>query len=504
MGYLGDDECLTACEDDDGCVAADLARPDDSGNSHCFKFYGDPSTIRTECDTSSSTEKCYKKVADSSGEPATDEDEGEQEEEKHEEDAIEPPVPEVEPDSVHAEPAVTDGSYYLQDRDTGRCVHPSGGHADRNGVKLVWHDGCDGTRLQFRMLDAGDGYYYLQDHDSGRCVHPLNGHADHNGVNLVWWDGCDGTRLQFKLVGVPSLSASEEDASDDVVAHMTDELKAVGEETETEVAKEDKAEAEVDKKLLSETTHPDPMPVSESHPESATLPPTPPESLEDGLKSAEVKAEIDKVEETKGDSHSKYGRNCLTLKAYALEVAPYLEEKINEGSLLVLRPILLGLGAADDEDDTQSACIDKLEAIFKELDNDESIQLPESISRQMLVEIKKEMRDEEGFLIWGRLTNLDAGCLLTSDRRDCMFEAISRDGGQYVYVDANRVGWSGTPTTFQQIAVRAGKVVHRATLMQHYAIGATQITATSQPHHSGTEHFDSATVAAIFKWDGAI
>merc|ERR1711988_406853 len=444
MGYLGDDECLTACEDDDGCVAADLARPDDSGNSHCFKFYGDASTIRTECDTSSSTEKCYKKVADSSGEPATDEDEGEQEEEKHEEDAIEPPVPEVEPDSVHAEPAVTDGSYYLQDRDTGRCVHPSGGHANSNGVKLVWHDGCDGTRLQFRMLDAGDGYYYLQDHDSGRCVHPLNGHADHNGVNLVWWDGCDGTRLQFKmvpsgdgyyylqnrdtsrcvhpsgghansngvelvwwdgcdgtrlqfkLVGVPSLSASEENASDDVVAHMTDELKAVGEETETEVAKEDKAEAEVDKKLLSETTHPDPMPVSESHPESATLPPTPPESLEDGLKSAEVKAEIDKVEETKGDSHSKYGRNCLTLKAYALEVAPYLEEKINEGSLLVLRPILLGLGAADDEDDTQSACIDKLEAIFKELDNDESIQLPESISRQMLVEIKKEMRDEEG------------------------------------------------------------------------------------------------------------
>merc|ERR1711998_807813 len=185
-----------------------------------------------------------------------------------------------------AEPALTDGSYYLQNRDhTGRCVHPSGGHALHNGVKLVWHDGGDGTRLQFRMLDAGDGYYYLQNRDTGRCVHPGGGHANRNGVELVWHDGCDGTRLQFKLVGVPSLSASEEDASDDVLAHMTDQLKAVGEETTTEVAKEDKAEAEVDKKLLSETTHLDPAPVSESHPEATTLQQTHKESPEVGLKS---------------------------------------------------------------------------------------------------------------------------------------------------------------------------------------------------------------------------
>merc|ERR1712072_503295 len=92
--------------------------------------------------------------------------------------------------------------FYLQDKRSTRCIHPTGGAASKNGVVAIFHTGCEagGTRLQFSLVQAGGGYVYLKSRDHGRCIHPLGGSANKNNVKLVFHDGCVGTRLQFKVL----------------------------------------------------------------------------------------------------------------------------------------------------------------------------------------------------------------------------------------------------------------------------------------------------------------
>ena len=54
--------------------------------------------------------------------------------------------------------------------------------------------------MQFKMINAGDGAFYLQNVESGRCVHPEGGHANKNGVKLQFWNKCQGSKLQFKEI----------------------------------------------------------------------------------------------------------------------------------------------------------------------------------------------------------------------------------------------------------------------------------------------------------------
>jgi len=92
------------------------------------------------------------------------------------------------------------GRFYLRNAETQRCVHPQGGDAYQ-GRALIFHDGCDATRLQFEMIDAGsNGNFYLKNVEQKRCVHPQGGDA-YQGKTLIFHDGCDaGPRLQFQMI----------------------------------------------------------------------------------------------------------------------------------------------------------------------------------------------------------------------------------------------------------------------------------------------------------------
>ena len=89
--------------------------------------------------------------------------------------------------------------FYLQDKKSGRCVHPIV-NGNNDNVALVFRNRCSGSQLQFKALPAENGYIYLQSAESHQCVHPLGGLADKDNTALVSHKGCSGSRLQFKLL----------------------------------------------------------------------------------------------------------------------------------------------------------------------------------------------------------------------------------------------------------------------------------------------------------------
>merc|ERR1719183_3093864 len=96
-------------------------------------------------------------------------------------------------------PADKAGYVYLRSRDHNRCIHPNGGSAKADNTALVFHEGCAESRLQFKIIPAGEGAYYLQSRDHGRCVHPMNGNANKDNVGLVFHTGCTGDNIKFNF-----------------------------------------------------------------------------------------------------------------------------------------------------------------------------------------------------------------------------------------------------------------------------------------------------------------
>lgn len=94
-----------------------------------------------------------------------------------------------------------DGSFYLRNKDSSRCVHPYFGHASADFVNLIFHSGCDGDHLHFLALDGGNGTIYLRNKEYGRCVHSWYTPSDPQGQrNLIFGQGCIGSGLQFELI----------------------------------------------------------------------------------------------------------------------------------------------------------------------------------------------------------------------------------------------------------------------------------------------------------------
>merc|ERR1719195_1601525 len=62
QGMRSPKDCLEDCAGKDNCLAADLARPSESGNvSDCYLFSGSGHNFGTECGQGTSSEKCYTK-----------------------------------------------------------------------------------------------------------------------------------------------------------------------------------------------------------------------------------------------------------------------------------------------------------------------------------------------------------------------------------------------------------------------------------------------------------
>jgi hypothetical protein len=93
-------------------------------------------------------------------------------------------------------PQQSSGQRFYIRHSSGKCVHALGGSATPgNDTKLVYHDGCDGARLQFSLTPEG-----TIRHSSGKCLHPSGGSATPaNNTALVFWDGCNEQRLRFEL-----------------------------------------------------------------------------------------------------------------------------------------------------------------------------------------------------------------------------------------------------------------------------------------------------------------
>lgn len=158
-----------------------------------------------------------------------------------------------------------------------------------------------------------------------------------------------------------------------------------------------------------------------------------------------------------------YGSNCLALKAYARASYDKLLDT-RKGSVNVLREILETLGAPGVEDkyNKPKECKAKLDEVFNKLENDKRwahIPMGGSIAKSMTKTVIDQMKNKHGILVWAKLK--DRSCLHAS-HRDCVHEQDKKNGGQWVLLDANRVGWSGEPPIFYKLAVRATTVIRLA------------------------------------------
>jgi len=88
---------------------------------------------------------------------------------------------------------------------------------------------------------------------------------------------------------------------------------------------------------------------------------------------------------------------------------------------------------------------------------DPDIQFPDSIALNMLEVVKTQIMEKRGILLSTDLEGskgTDQGTL-GLERHVGVDAAKSRHGGQYMFMDAERVGWSGEPSIFQHLAVTA-------------------------------------------------
>jgi len=146
---------------------------------------------------------------------------------------------------------------------------------------------------------------------------------------------------------------------------------------------------------------------------------------------------------------TQYEANCMTLKAFAMTVVDELDDKSR--ALNVLKPILQSVAA-------KGNCVDELDKEFANLKTDTSIMLEDSIAKAMTEAIEHNMKEGRGILVWRRLEFHNAGCDL--DAVECLkLSKTKRTGGQFVFVDANRVGWSGFPGIFHKLSVRSSALL---------------------------------------------
>lgn len=178
---------------------------------------------------------------------------------------------------------------------------------------------------------------------------------------------------------------------------------------------------------------------------------------------ADAKA-LKKAKEVLAIEHGPhYGSNCLTLKAYAISSYDSLMD-LRKGSVNVLKPILRVLAESPEANNTKEECEATLDYALTTLSEDPDIMEESgSIARAMINTIADSMTHGRGILMVGDLADSGTACSHTDlDRRDCVEAAHDRQGGQFIFIDAERVGWSGEPAVFQHLAVRSVVVDHAA------------------------------------------
>lgn len=162
-------------------------------------------------------------------------------------------------------------------------------------------------------------------------------------------------------------------------------------------------------------------------------------------------------------------KNCVTLRAYAVAIADNFNDDAENGAKLstyatgvadgginVLRDVLEGMAKAPKKDET---CSSQFKGVMMPLRSNQAWNVKNGIAHDMLKTVWKEMNSKRGILVFksgqdmGESGCLDDGTSMTR-AEECKKIALSRASGQFVLIDANRVGWSGNPAVFTDLAVR--------------------------------------------------
>jgi hypothetical protein len=164
-------------------------------------------------------------------------------------------------------------------------------------------------------------------------------------------------------------------------------------------------------------------------------------------------------------------KNCVTLRAYALAISGEnsgerfsadLSKAGGGHSLNVLQNVLEGMGRKPKKGET---CSQQYEAVMKPLRNRREWKVPNGIAKDMVKFIDHEMHSKRGILAFQSGHDLAvSGCLDKGETLqravECREKALARHSGQFVLIDASRVGWSGKPSIFADLAVRITTYLH--------------------------------------------
>jgi hypothetical protein len=224
-------------------------------------------------------------------------------------------------------------------------------------------------------------------------------------------------------------------------------------------------------------------------------------------------AEVAKLEEHKKKAEElvkrpHYGSNCLTLKAYAVASYDRLEDARDAlpGFINILYPILSQLAEDKDKHNTREECTTFLTELLDKLEEDPDIQFEDSIALKMLKVVKTQIMEKRGILLSTDLQGHKGSdqATLALERHGAVDLAKNRHGGQYMFIDAERVGWSGTPGIFQHLAVRT-IVVDTAAREMAKTTDAKEFVFTPIYTHDKPPWNPSPEEARIFReWKGSM
>ena len=86
--------------------------------------------------------------------------------------------------------------FRLQQRSSGKCLHPSGGTANDDTAVVTWNDCGDYDGIKYRQLPNGQ----IQHVASGKCLHPEGGTA-YDGTTVIFYGDCsDNANIQYRFL----------------------------------------------------------------------------------------------------------------------------------------------------------------------------------------------------------------------------------------------------------------------------------------------------------------
>jgi len=244
--------------------------------------------------------------------------------------------------------------------------------------------------------------------------------------------------------------------------------------------------------------------------DKALGPKTEPATVIKEKKLANIKRKVYDKEEAEAEAKAStiYGRNCITLKAYAMAAADEVDD-LKHGAIGVMRPLLQMMAAdLDATQVTEATCIAQFENITGSLRHDDELTIKgedpsDSLAIQQLDELEKAMKGEGDVhpIAQGKGTAIEVDCHGNRDQYDCAEMSKKKVGGQWMWVDGEAIGLGNTGgdvPIFKKIAVRQQALLKVARNMLKFGLHHHVIESTNRNHIE----FTTKDGEIIKNWDG--